>query len=83
MKYKVGDKVFLGAHTWLAGYRVNWNSAMDIYVGKAAKITRLSRRYDHRLYWQVDIDGGQWEWCEENFNACPCNVNSCLRHKKR
>jgi len=67
--FKVGDTVILGKHREIDG-NPNWNPAMDQYVGKTAKITKLvgTEGDSANCYLvRVDIDKGKWCWRVESL----------------
>jgi hypothetical protein len=67
-KYKAGDTVVLGKHTYHQLEGSNWNSNMNKYVGQAAVLQRLySNGDDQTRSWIVDIDRGGYAWREINF----------------
>ena len=67
--FAVGDAVVLGKHREVDGSS-NWNPAMDAFVGKRAKITKLigtEGDSSNCFLVKVDIDGGEWVWRVESL----------------
>lgn len=66
--YKVGDRVIIGSHRYIADDN-NWASSMADYVGKAATITTLEGTDGSNCYIvHIDIDGGDWYWRVETMS---------------
>jgi hypothetical protein len=65
MRFKIGDKVILGAHDYneYNTYRIDWDENMDRYVGKVAT---LQKSHDG-VAWYVDIDNGIYYWFAANM----------------
>jgi len=67
-KYKIGDRVRLGKHTFHPLEGRNWNANMDQYVGKIATLRRIHTNSDDDTIrsWITDI-GIYYAWREINF----------------
>jgi len=66
--YKVGDRIIIGAHRYLADDN-NWASDMLEYVGQVATITSMEGTDASGSYLvHVDIDNGDWYWRVETMS---------------
>ena len=74
MKYKVGDKVKIKSLSWYNKNRNEYSSvvqngisftySMSEYCGKIATIASIGSDNEHYI---IDIDGGEWDWCDYMF----------------
>lgn len=71
MDYVVGDKVRilpeppndeLAQDIWVC-----WIAEMDFYCGREATIQTINIDHEDRTYYHLDVDGGQFVWCDECF----------------
>ena len=74
MKYKVGDKVKIKSLSWYNKNRneysfvvqngISFTYSMSEYCGKIATIASIGSDNEHYI---IDIDGGEWDWCDYMF----------------
>ena len=79
--YEVGDIVTIintplehGKYfqTGVNGQIINWHRDMAVYCGKTATITAVD--LSDGMY-DIDIDGGEWCWCNAFFECVSFAVN--------
>jgi hypothetical protein len=83
-KYKVGDRVILGKHI----NRENFIDYMDQFVGKEVILHSIPYMLvGGKPSWYVSLPntieriGCYWHEDVMQFVGCPCNINTCLKHR--
>lgn len=78
-KRKIGDFVRIKSHEWAdnltwddrASIPFGFNSDMEEFCGRQAKIVNLWRVDDYLTGYSIDIDGCTWSWNEYMFEEGP------------
>ncbi len=64
---KLGTEVILGRHTRNGRYGLEWEYAMERYVGRKTRITNSRTFSDKMVLCRVECDNGRFLWRAEDM----------------